>query len=109
MWLMLQHADPDDYVIATGETHSVREFVEAAFRGAGMGIEWTGKDLDEKGIDVSTGKTVVKIDEEFFRPAEVDVLIGDSSKAKEKLGWKPRTTFQDLVRIMAEHDIAELS
>jgi GDPmannose 4,6-dehydratase len=109
MWLMLQHPDPDDYVIATGETHSVREFVEAAFRGAGMGIEWTGKDLDEKGIDVSTGKTVVKIDEEFFRPAEVDVLIGDSSKAKEKLGWKPRTTFQDLVRIMAEHDIAELS
>jgi GDPmannose 4,6-dehydratase len=109
MWLMLQHADPDDYVIATGETHSVREFVEAAFRGAGMSIEWTGKDLDEKGIDVSTGKTVLKIDEEFFRPAEVDVLIGDSSKAKEKLGWKPRTTFQDLVRIMAEHDIAELS
>jgi GDPmannose 4,6-dehydratase len=109
MWMMLQHPEPDDYVIATGETHSVREFVEAAFGGAGMSIEWNGKDLDEQGIDVSSGKTVVKIDEEFFRPAEVDVLIGDPSKAKEKLGWKPRTAFPDLVRIMVEHDIAELS
>jgi GDPmannose 4,6-dehydratase len=109
MWMMLQHPEPDDYVIATGETHSVREFVEAAFGGAGMSIEGNGKDLDEQGIDVSSGKTVVKIDEEFFRPAEVDVLIGDPSKAKEKLGWKPRTAFPDLVRIMVEHDIAELS
>lgn len=105
MWLMLQQAEPDDYVIATNETHSVREFVEFAFRHAGFDIEWRGKGLEEKGIDKKTGKALVEISPEFFRPAEVDILIGDSSKAKERLGWQPKTKFEELARIMVEADI----
>lgn len=105
MWLMLQQDKPDDYVISTGETHSVREFVEAAFARIGVKLEWSGKGLDEKGIDTKSGKTLVRIDPQFFRPAEVDLLIGDSRKAREKLGWSPKITFSELVGIMVDHDI----
>jgi len=108
MWLMLQHTDPDDYVVATGETHSIREFVEHAFRYAGFDIVWKGKDMEEKGIDKKTGKTLIEISPEFFRPAEVDILQGDYSKAQEKLGWQPRTKFQDLAGIMVEADIKRI-
>jgi GDPmannose 4,6-dehydratase len=105
MWLMLQQEEPDDYVIASGETHSVREFVELAFKTAGFDIIWKGKGIAEKGIDKKTGKTVVEVFSEFFRPAEVDILLGDCSKAKQKLGWQPKTKFKDLVGIMVEADI----
>ena len=106
MWLMLQHETPDDYVVATGETHSVREFVEQAANMVGYDIQWQGTGMDEKGIDRNTGKTIVAIDDRYFRPAEVDLLLGDASKAEQALGWKPQTKFSDLVRIMME---AELS
>ena len=105
MWLMLQQTDPDDYVVATDETHSVREFVEQAFQHVGFDILWEGEGVKEKGIDKKTGKTLVEISPEFFRPTEVDILKGDYSKAKEKLGWQPRTKFGDLVEIMIEADI----
>jgi len=106
MWLMLQQSTPDDYVVATGETHSVREFIEAAFREAGTELEWTGDGIHEKGVDRSAGKPLVEIDPRFFRPAEVDVLTGDYSRAKAKLGWGPKTTFNELVRVMVQHDIS---
>jgi GDPmannose 4,6-dehydratase len=105
MWLMLQQEKPDDYVVATGETHSVREFLEIAFKEAGIEIEWKGKGVKERGIDKKTGKSVVVIDPEFFRPCEVDLLVGDYTKAKKKLGWVPKTTFKDLAKIMVMHDI----
>lgn len=105
MWLMLQQDEPDDYVIATGETHSVREFVENAFDRVGINIEWSGKDTEEKGTDVKTGKPVVAVASEFFRPAEVASLTGDHSKAREKLGWAPKTSFKELVGIMVDHDL----
>jgi GDPmannose 4,6-dehydratase len=105
MWLMLQQEKPDDYVVATGETHSVREFVEAAFGEMGISINWVGTGMKEKGIDVKTGKTLITIDPRYFRPAEVESLKGDYSKAKQVLGWSPRTTFKQLVRIMMEHDL----
>lgn len=105
MWRMLQQKQPDDYVVATGETHSVREFTEAAFRSAGIRIGWKGKGLREKGIDKKTGKTLVEVSPEFFRPAEVNILIGDPAKAKKKLGWRPKTTFSRLVEIMVEADL----
>lgn len=108
MWLMLQQAKPDDYVIATGETHSVREFVELAFKYAGFDIAWEGKELTEKGIDQKTGRLLIEISPEFFRPAEVDILIGNPSKAKEKLGWQPKTKFNELVRLMVEADIKRI-
>ena len=108
MWLMLQQSQPDDYVIATGETHTVREFVEEAAKIAGFEIEWEGKGLNEKGIDKKSGKVIVEVSEEFYRPAEVDILIGDPTKAKLKLGWQPRTKFKDLVRIMMEADLKRL-
>lgn len=108
MWLMLQQSEPDDYVIATGETHSVREFVEYAFKHAGFDVIWNGKGLEEKGIDRKTGRVVVEVSPEFFRPAEVDILIGDASKAKERLGWSPNTRFEDLVRIMVEADLRRI-
>jgi GDPmannose 4,6-dehydratase len=95
----------DDYVVATGETHSIREFAEHAFRYAGFDIVWKGKAIEEKGIDKKTGKTLIEVSPEFFRPAEVDILLGDYSKAKERLNWQPRTKFQDLVSIMADADI----
>lgn len=105
MWLMLQQEKPDDYVIATGETHSVRELVEQAAGNIGQDIEWQGKGLQEQGIDKKTGKVVVKIDERYFRPAEVDLLVGDATKAKEKLGWQPKTKFKDLVKLMMESEL----
>jgi GDPmannose 4,6-dehydratase len=106
MWLILQQDKPDDYVIATGENHSVREFATLAFKEAGVNIEWAGKGIDEKGIDKKTGKILVEVDTRYFRPAEVDVLIGDPSKAVNKLGWNPgKTSFNNLVKIMVQHDL----
>jgi GDPmannose 4,6-dehydratase len=105
MWMMLQQPKPDDYVIATGETHSVREFVEAAFERVGVRIEWSGKDVNEKGKDAKTGKVLISIDPQYFRPAEVDILKGDALKAKQILGWTPKTTFKDLVGIMVDSDM----
>jgi GDPmannose 4,6-dehydratase len=92
-------------VIATGEMHSVREFVEAAFDKVGIALQWSGKGIAEKGTDIKTGKTLVVVDPQFFRPAEVDLLSGDYSKAKTTLGWSPKTTFKELVGIMAAHDM----
>jgi len=105
MWLMLQHKEPDDFILATNETHSVREFVEEAAKIAGFNIAWKGKGLKEKGVDKKTGKTIIEIDPVYFRPAEVDVLLGDYSKAKKKLGWKPKLKFKELVKMMMEHDL----
>ncbi len=105
MWLMLQQEKPDDYVIATGETHTVREFVEESCKVLGMEIEWKGKGLEEKGIDKKTGKTIIEIDPMYFRPTEVELLLGDASKAKKVLGWEPKTKFKDLVKIMIESDL----
>ena len=105
MWLMLQQEKPDDYVIATGETRTVREFAVAAFRAVGMELEWKGTGVDEVGIDKNTGKVVVKINPEFFRPAEVELLIGCPDKAKEKLGWKLEIPFNELVERMVKNDV----
>lgn len=105
MWLMLQHDQPDDYVVATGETHSVREFVELAFNEIGFEIEWYGSGMEEKGIDKKTGKTLVAIDPVYFRPTEVDVLIGDASKAAKKLNWRAKTDFKELVKLMVTADL----
>jgi GDPmannose 4,6-dehydratase len=105
MYLMLQNDKPEDFVLATGEAHSVREFIEEAFRVAGFEIYWEGKGLEEKGRDAKTGKVLVEVSPEFYRPAEVDVLLGDYSKAKKILGWEPKTTFKELVRIMVEEDL----
>ncbi len=105
MWMMLQQADPDDFVIATGETHKVREFVELAFKEVGINIAWQGTGIDETGINVETGKTLVKIDPRYFRPTEVDFLLGDPAKANDLLGWKPRTTFPELVKMMVTNDL----
>lgn len=104
IWLILQHRKPDDFVLATGETHTVREFVVEAAKHLGMKIIWKGKGIDEKGVDQKTGKTVVEIDSKYFRPSEVDLLLGDSTKAKQVLGWKPKVTFKKLAQIMAEAD-----
>ena len=104
MWLILQQENPDDYVIATGETHSVREFTELAFKEVGIEILWEGKGTEEVGIDSSTGKILVEIDPRYYRPTEVDILIGDPSKAKEKLGWKPKVKLEELVKIMIKAD-----
>jgi len=109
MWLMLQQSEPDDYVIATGETHTVREFVEHAFKYIGIDINWQGKEINEKGIDNSTGKVLVEVSKEFFRPAEVNILVGDYSKAKNKLGWKPKTKFVTLVEIMMDAEMKRIS
>lgn len=105
MWLMLQQPEADDYVIATGETHSIREFVEKAAEVAGFNIVWEGEGINTKGIDRKSGKIIVEVSEKFYRPAEVDLLIGNPSKAKEKLGWRPKTTFEELVEIMMITDI----
>ena len=107
MWLMLQQDQPDDYVVATGETHSVREFIEAAGRRMGMDIAWQGAGLEEKGVDRKTGATIIAIDPRYFRPAEVDLLIGDPAKAKAKLRWEPKTSFEELVALMADADLAK--
>jgi GDPmannose 4,6-dehydratase len=106
MWRILQQDAPDDYVLATGETHSVREFVEAAFAEVGTRIEWRGKAVDEIGVDAATGAVRVRIDPAYFRPTEVDLLLGDPSKARVKLGWQHKTSFRDLVRDMMETDLA---
>src|SRR6478609_9495796 len=106
MHSILQADQPDDFVLATGETRSVRELVELAFAEVGRSIEWRGKGVDETGVDRKNGKTVVRIDPVYFRPTEVDLLIGDASKAREKLGWKPKTTFTQLVKEMMAGDLA---
>jgi GDPmannose 4,6-dehydratase len=109
MWLMLQQEEPDDYVVATGETHSVREFAELAFEAAGMGLEWDGNGIQETGRDAESGRVMVRVDPRFFRPAEVEALTGDPSKAGERLGWQPRTSFKELVEIMVEHDLSQVA
>ena len=106
MWLMMQQEEPDDYVIATGETHSVREFVVAAAAVAGIEIEWSGEGTDEVGRDRATGQVVVDVDPRFYRPAEVELLLGDPSKAKAKLGWEPKVSFEALAEIMMNADLA---
>ncbi|KAG7488341.1 hypothetical protein MATL_G00033960 [Megalops atlanticus] len=105
MWLMLQEEQPEDFVIATGEVHSVREFVEKAFKHVGKTIVWEGKDVKEVGRCQETGKIHVRVDQKYYRPTEVDYLQGDSSKAERKLGWKPRVTFEELVKEMVDADI----
>ena len=105
MWLILQQEQPDDYVVATGETHTVREFCDAAFGRAGIRLEWRGSGPEEKGIDAATGKTLVLIDPRYLRPSEVELLRGDASKAKAKLGWEPRTSFRELVEMMTDADL----
>src|SRR5262245_32448204 len=106
MWLILQQDAPDDYVLATGESHSVREFVEMAFAHVGRTIVWKGRGVEEKGIEKSTGRVLVEVDPRYFRPTEVDALVGDASKARAKLGWKHRTTFDTVVADMVEADLA---
>jgi GDPmannose 4,6-dehydratase len=108
MWLMMQQPEPGDYVLATGETHSVREFVELAFRHVGRNIEWRGEGKNEKGMDSRTGQALVEVDPSYFRPTEVDLLLGDATKAHQKLGWRHRTSFQELVREMMEADLTEV-
>ena len=105
MHLMLQQDKPDDYVVATGEMHTVREFIERSFAKVGRNIQWQGKEVNEIGIDTTTGKTVVRIDPRYFRPAEVEQLLGNPAKAKEKLGWEPEVKFEQLVDIMIEGDL----
>ncbi|MGD9827248.1 MAG: GDP-mannose 4,6-dehydratase [Hyphomicrobiaceae bacterium] len=106
MWRILQKDTPDDYVLATGETRSVREFVEIAFAHVGRRLTWRGEGVDETGVDASNGKALVKIDPRYFRPTEVDLLIGDASKARDKLGWEPATSFATLVTEMMDGDLA---
>jgi GDPmannose 4,6-dehydratase len=105
MHKILQADTPDDFVLATGETRSVREFVELAFKEVGRTIEWRGKGVEETGVDKQSGKTLVRIDPQYFRPTEVDLLIGDASKARKQLGWKPQTSFADLVKQMVAGDL----
>jgi GDPmannose 4,6-dehydratase len=106
MHQILQADQPDDFVLATGETRSVREFVELALAEVGRSIEWRGKGVEETGVDKKSGKTLVRIDPVYFRPTEVDLLIGDASKAHKKLGWKPKTSFAELVKQMVAGDLA---
>ncbi|MBC8182090.1 GDP-mannose 4,6-dehydratase, partial [candidate division KSB1 bacterium] len=108
MWRMLQQETPDDYVLATGENHTVRELAELAFKHLDISIKWQGKDENEIGIDSKTGKVLVKVDPVYYRPVEVDLLIGDASKAKEKLGWEPKVKFDELVKIMVDSDLEKI-
>jgi GDPmannose 4,6-dehydratase len=108
MWLMLQQEEPEDFVIATGETHSVREFVELAFREVGIDIEWQGEGVDEVGVDSETGNVLVEIDPAYYRPTEVDLLLGNPSKAREKLGWNSNVGFEELVKMMIKGDMGKL-
>ena len=106
MWLMLQHDQPEDFVIATGEQHSVREFTERAFAHVGIELRWQGEGVQEQGVDQATGRVLVEVDPKYFRPAEVETLLGDPTKAKTLLGWNPqKTSFEELVRLMVEHDV----
>jgi GDPmannose 4,6-dehydratase len=107
MWRILQQPEPDDYVIATGITTTVRDFVSMAFRRAGVEIDWEGEGIEEKGFDRKSKKIVVEVDPRYFRPAEVDLLIGDPSKAGEKLGWKPKVTLEELVNMMVSSDLKD--
>ncbi len=110
MWLIMQQDEPDDYVIATGEYHSVREFTSLAFARAGIQLRWEGEGIDEKGIDIASGKILVEVDPRFFRPSEVEQLLGNPTKAKEKLGWNPRkTSFEELVNLMVDADMKLIS
>jgi GDPmannose 4,6-dehydratase len=109
MWKMLQLDAPEDFVLATGETHTVREFAEIAFRELGIQIQWQGEGPQEKGIDKATGKAVVAVDPNYYRPTEVDLLIGDATKAKQKLGWIPKTKFEHLVVMMVKADFEKIS
>jgi len=104
MWMILQHHKPDDFVLATGETHSVREFIELAFKELDIEIVWKGKGVHEKGYDKKTNKCLIEIDPKYFRPTEVDLLLGDATKANRELGWYPKTKFQDLVKMMVKAD-----
>lgn len=105
MWLMLQQDEPDDYILATNETHSVREFVEMSAKALGFDLQWRGEGLEEEGFDAKTDKILIRIDPAYFRPAEVDLLIGDYSKAKKKMGWEPKVTFEKLAKLMVEEDL----
>ena len=106
MWLMLQQPEADAFVIATGEMHTVREFCDLAFKEAGIELRWEGSGVKERGIDIATNRVLVEVDPKYFRPCEVEQLLGDPSKAKEKLGWNPtRTSFKELVRLMVQHDL----
>ena len=105
MWMMLQHKEADDFVLSTGETHTVREFIELTFKELDIEIEWKGHGVNEKGFDKKTGKTIIEIDPQYFRPTEVDLLLGDYSKAKKILGWEPSTKFVDLVKMMVKADL----
>jgi GDPmannose 4,6-dehydratase len=109
MWMMMQQPQPGDYVLATNENHSVREFTELAFSYAGITLQWKGSGVDEYGIDAKTGKTLVKINPKFFRPGEVDQLLGDYSKAKKDLGWEPKVRFKELVEIMVQRDLERVT
>jgi len=106
-WLILQQDRPDDYVIATGEQHSVREFVEAAFHEVGIKIRWEGEGINEKGLNADSGDVLVEVDPRYFRPTEVETLLGDPAKAKERLGWQPRVKFQELVAEMVREDLKD--
>lgn len=107
MWLMLQQPEPEDFVLASGETHSVREFIDLTFKEVGIDIAWEGTGVDEKGKNKANGKTVVEIDRRYFRPTEVDILIGDPSKAKQKLGWQSKHSLRDLIREMVREDFMD--
>ncbi len=107
MWRMLQHDTPVDYVLATGETHSIREFCELAFKEIGIDINWNGKDVNEEGVDAATGETRIRINPDFFRPSEVDLLLGDPTKAETELDWKRKVDFPGLVKLMVEHDLTQ--
>ncbi|MBI4184555.1 MAG: GDP-mannose 4,6-dehydratase [Proteobacteria bacterium] len=109
MWLIVQQPEPDDYVLATGESHTVREFVELAFENVGVRVAWKGKEAEEKGIDTATGRVVVEIDPRYFRPTEVPWLEGDARRAREKLGWRHRVTFAELVREMVDSDLRTIA
>ena len=109
MWRILQQAEPDDYVLATGDAHSVREFVELAFAEIGVRIAWKGKALDEEGLDATSGRVLVKVDPRYFRPTEVDLLLGDPSKARAKLGWQHKVSFEELVAEMVAADLAAIA
>jgi GDPmannose 4,6-dehydratase len=108
MWMMLQQDEPDDYVLATGEKHSVREFVEHAFGHVGRRIEWRGKGSDETGVDARSGQILVEVDRRYYRPTEVELLLGDPGKARQKLGWRHRTSFPDLIREMVDSDLRQV-
>jgi GDPmannose 4,6-dehydratase len=109
MWMILQQDKPDDYVLATGKMRSVREFVQLAFSHIGIGLDWTGSGVDEKGYDRKTGRVLVEVHPRYFRPTEVDLLLGDATKARIKLGWEHRTSFEDMLAEMMREDLLAMS